>query len=270
MKRKLALFLFTLCLSLTIPMYIQAAETIKWPDKQNVATDKKWTIEFNTPILDTPSNSLQMYLTDEYGMKIPSITTIEGNQTVLHPPGRYFQPFSTYTLHVQPDLQSREEKAFGEHLSMDFTTTGTEQNPSHRLFTGDAGSLSHNDYVTQVNQASLQALDLAIMHRPMSFEEIKEGYAMKYDAVSSSSFYTYGTEKADLIQVSWVSEDPMTGGEFRSIQALIRGLSEDDPIEEVNDFIFSEEKQIHEIFNGYDVWLFRDDSSFELHIFYDQ
>ncbi|KGP74705.1 Ig-like domain-containing protein [Pontibacillus yanchengensis] len=90
---------------------------------ENIATDKMWTITFNTSIsLDSAKEQINVHNQD--GEAISTTISYGSNekQIQVHPPKENYAPNTTYTLTVQDEIKSKNGVKAANPHTMDFTT----------------------------------------------------------------------------------------------------------------------------------------------------
>lgn len=109
-----------------MPNVVSAESITELENRTNVATDKKWTISFNTSLNKETVNDQNITVTDAKGNKVKATVSIgeTSSTVVVIPQMEGYLPGSTYYVNLSTGIQSAGGKTFTTPKRMKFVTTG--------------------------------------------------------------------------------------------------------------------------------------------------
>ncbi|QSS99676.1 Ig-like domain-containing protein [Pontibacillus sp. ALD_SL1] len=154
MRPFLRIFMLASIFALILIVPAQASTDIakRWGQKTNVATDKSWTIIYNTPLQSTTENKQNIYVTDIDGSTIPTDVLIKGKKIIVSPLKGTYKPGTTYTLHINKGVSSTSRVKSSDSFSLPFTTKTTQV----------ASSYFDESFLSQLEYGVLKGMEAGI------------------------------------------------------------------------------------------------------------
>ncbi|GAA0728658.1 hypothetical protein GCM10008905_27870 [Clostridium malenominatum] len=117
---------FFIAMVAATPNVVSAENITELENKTNVATDKKWTISFNTGLNKDTVNEQNITVTDSKGNKVKATICMgeTSSTVVVIPQTEGYLPGSAYYVNFGTGIQSAGGKTFTTPKRMKFVTTG--------------------------------------------------------------------------------------------------------------------------------------------------
>lgn len=123
-KKTFGLFTILLCMFLLIPKTALSVDSEYkiWPSKNDIDSNKKWTITFNSEVDSDTINNKNIVITDELNNRVNTTLACSSNgkMVTVDAPKEGYTPGETYILTIK-DITDKKGKMLSKPIKMPFT-----------------------------------------------------------------------------------------------------------------------------------------------------